>query len=547
MKSYSEPNDRKGNTPPVNMNTSLSSLKSLLDKCSKHENLITQIHAIAITSGLFHTHQIIACKLLNTYAKQLNNPTKAHKTFYQIHNPDIISWTCLMSLHLHAQQPFKTLSLFSDMITSTGFNPDGHCILAALSACGSVKNFLMGKMLHGMVVRYELDGEKVIVSNALIDLYSRVGRVDLGRKVFEMMGVKDVASWTSLVNGYVLCGDLVAAGQVFDEMPERNVVSWTAMIVGYVRGKDVVRGLKLFREMRMEGGGENRPTSITVVAVLSGCADVGALDFGGAVHAYVNKVADLVTDVSVNNALIDMYAKGGSLEFARKVFSKMSKKDVFSWTSLISGLALHGEGRAAVEVFNDMTCTKLFPNEITFLSVLSACSHGGLIKEGRFIFDTMVHTYGVKPTIKHYGCMMDLFCRAGHITEAMELIKKMPMKPDAVIWRSVLSACLIKQDLQLAETAAKKVVELEPNDDGVYMLLWNLYRLTNKWEDALTTRKLMRNRNIKKQPGCSWIEINGLVHEFTADGTMDQLAIDMQTLLEVLNGQSRLVHDVFIL
>ncbi|KAD4385013.1 hypothetical protein E3N88_25181 [Mikania micrantha] len=452
-----------------------------------------------------------------------------------------------MSLYLHSQQPFKTLNLFSAMIVSTGLNPDEHCLVAALSACGSAKNLVLGKMVHAMVLRYELGGDGPIVFNALIDFYGRNGRMYLAKRVFELMVAKDIASWTSLANGYVLCGDIEAAGQVFDEMPERNVISWTMMIVGHIHSKNVASGLKLFKEMRTERGENNRPTFVTIVAILSGCADIGALDFGRSLHAYANKVANLVTDVSVNNALIDMYSKGGSLEMARKVFKQMPQKDVFSWTSLISGLALHGEGRSAVEIFNNMVLRGLLPNDITFLSVLSACGHGGLIKEGQTLFDKMVHSYGLKPTIKHYGCMVDLFCRAGHVTEAMKLIKNMPFEPDAVIWRSVLSACMIKRNLQLAEIAAKKVLELEPYDDGVYMLLWNIYRLTNKWEDAIKTRSLMRNQNIKKQPGCSWIEINGLVHEFVAEGTMHQLVVDVETVLEVLNGQSRFIHDLFIL
>ncbi|GJY64037.1 pentatricopeptide repeat-containing protein [Tanacetum coccineum] len=446
-----------------------------------------------------------------------------------------------MSLYLNTQQPMKTISLFSDMIMAMQLKPDGHCAVAAISACGHAKNLAFGKVVHGMVLRYELDG--VIVWNALVDMYARNGRVEMGRKVFELIGVKDVASWTSLVNGYVMSGDIMAARRVFDEMPERNVVSWTAMVVGCVRSKNVVDGLELFTEMRKR----DLPSCVTIVAVLSGCADVGAIYFGGALHGYVVKVACLVSDVSVNNALIDMHCKGGSVELARKVFREMKQKDVFSWTSLISGLALPGEGRSTVDVFNDMVSSGLIPNEVTFLSVLSACGHGGLINEGISLFDKMVHGNGIKPTIKHYGCMVDLYCRAGDVDEAMELINRMPMEPDAVIWRSILSACMIKRDLQLAEIAAKKVFELEPNDDGVYILLWNVYRLTNKWEDALKTRKLMRTQSIRKTPGCSWTEINGFVHEFTAENKTYQLATDMQTILEVLAEQSRSIHDHFIL
>ncbi|KAL4592981.1 hypothetical protein LXL04_005990 [Taraxacum kok-saghyz] len=515
------------------MNRKLPSLRSLLDKCRKNKNLITQIHAHATTLGLFRTQQHFACKLLNIYAKNLNNPTKAHGIFNQIHNPDLVSWTCLMSLYLQNQQPFKTLSLFSDMITSTGLNPDGHCIVAAISACGSAKNLVMGKIVHGMVFRYELGGERdgPIVSNALIDLYSRNGQIGLAKRVFESMVDKDVASWTSFLNGHIVCGDIVSAGQVFDEMPVRNVISWTAMIVGYVRSKNVIHGLKLFREMITE---YTHPTSITIVVVLSGCANVGALDFGGSLHGYVNKVQNLVTDVSVNNALIDMYCKGGNLELATRVFIKMYKRDVFSWTSMISGLALHGKGRSTLEMFDDMVSSGLTPNDVTFLSVLSACGHGGLIKEGQSLFTKMVHDYGIQPTIKHYGCMVDIVCRAGRLKEALELIDMMPFEPDAVIWRSVLSGCMIKRDVELAEMAAKKVMELEPYDDGVYILVWNLYRLTNKWEDALKTRKLMRSQKIKKQPGCSWIEINGVVHEFTVETTMHEF---MHTILQVLGEQ----------
>ncbi|GKE17297.1 pentatricopeptide repeat-containing protein, partial [Tanacetum coccineum] len=226
---------------------------------------------------------------------------------------------------------------------------------------------------------------------------------------------------------------------------------------------------------------------------------------------------------------------------------EMKQKDVFSWTSLILGLALHGEGRSTVDVLNDMVSSGLIPNEVTFLSVLSAWGHGGLINEGKSLFDKMVHRYGIKPTIMHYGCMVDLYCRAGDVDEAMELINRMPMEPDAVIWRSILSACMIKRDLQLADIATKKVLELEPNDDGVYILLWNVYRLTNKWEDASKTRKLMRTQNIRKTPGCSWIKINGFVLEFTAENQTYQLATDMQTILEVLAEQSRSIHDHFIL
>lgn len=358
--------------------------------------------------------------------------------------------------------------------------------------------------------------------------------------MFDVMEVKDVVSWSSLLNGFVMCDDIESARQVFDEMPLRNAVSWTAMIVGYIRGKAAVCGLELFREMRVEGGAH--PTEITIVTVFSGCADIGALDFGRMVHGYVNKLV-MVVDVAVNNALIDMYSKSGSLDLGLDIFCEMECKDLFSWTTMISGLALHGKGRDAVELFYDMLESGLVPNQVTFVSVLSACGHAGLIDEGKILFNRLIHCYGFKPTIRHYGCMVDLLGRAGCLDEAVELIECMPMNPDAVIWRSLLSACLGKEDLKLAEMAARKVLELEPDDDGVYILLWNIYRNANKWEDALKTMKMMRNQKIKKKPGCSWIELNGIVHEFLAEDLMHHISPDIYTVLENIIKQSKLDVD----
>ncbi|KAI5679736.1 hypothetical protein M9H77_00963 [Catharanthus roseus] len=517
----------KGNQLPL-----LTSFRNLLEKYGKHQALVEQIHGQSTTLGLL-CYQHLACKLLNTYSK-LNKPFEGQKVFNEISKPDIVSWTSLFNLYLNAQKPTKVLSLFCQFLITRSFRPDPHCIVAALCACSRSGNFNAGKAVHAMAYKY-LPGPETIVNNALIDMYCRAERIHLAKLVFDGMQSRDVSTWTSLLNGFVVCGDIESARCVFNDMPKKNVVSWTAMIVGYVRFKNPIEALELFREMR--AAGRDSPTSITIVAALSGCADTGALDFGMSIHACVNKIAGLGMDTAVNNGLIDMYAKSGNLDSAVNCFTRMANKDLFSWTSMISGLAFHGRGKHVLELFNEMEASRIRPNEITFLSLLSACCHSGLVDEGKILFERMLISHNISLSVEHYGSMIDLLGRAGLLVEAEQLIGSMPMKPDAVIWRSLLRACLEHGNLELAERAGNNLLELEPEDDGAYVLLWNLYKSKNMWEDALRIGKMMRDQRIKKKPGCSWVEVNGIVHEFFAEVFMahthdDILPIVIKSILK---------------
>lgn len=510
----------------------LTRLRNLLDKCGNHQEFVEQIHAHSITLGLFH-QQRLACKLLNLYAK-LNKPIEGQKVFDEMSKPDIVSWTSLLNLYLNTQQPNNALSLFLRFVNSSSLKPDPHIFVAAISACSRSGNLNIGKTVHAMAYRY-LAGIEIFVNNALIDMYSKAERIHLAKCVFDGMPLRNVSTWTSLLNGFIVCGDVKSARQVFDDMPERNVVSWTAMIVGYVRFKDPIEALKCFREMRAEG--RDTPTSITIVGALSGCADIGGLDLGRSIHAFVKKFPGLAGSTAVNNGLIDMYAKSGNLDSALNCFSMMLSKDLFSWTSMISGLAFHGRGKYVLDLFNEMEESGISPNKITFLSVLAACCHSGLVDEGKMLFQRMVSSPNVQPTVEHYGCMIDLLCRAGLLAEAVGLTESMPMNPDAVIWRSLLHSCLEHGNLELAERAGSKLLELEPDDDGAYVLLWNVYRSRNMWEDAFRIKKMMRDQRIKKQPGCSWVEVNGVVHEFLAESSMCHTRNDICIVIERIMNQ----------
>ncbi|XP_061355859.1 pentatricopeptide repeat-containing protein At2g22410, mitochondrial-like [Gastrolobium bilobum] len=503
-------------------------LQKALHNCASVDHL-KRIHALCVTLGFLHKHNLqqpLSCKLLQSY-KSVGKTEQAQRVFNQIQEPDIVSWTCLLNLYLHSGLPTKSLLAYSHFVRM-GLRPDSFVVVAALSSCGHCKDLVRGRVVHGMVLRNHLD-ENHVVGNALIDMYCRNGMIGVAALVFEKMGFRDVFSWTSLVNGYILCNNLDTARRLFDAMPERNVISWTAMIVGCVKEGAPIQALKLFKQM--EADGEAPPCANSIVAVLSGCADVGALDFGQCIHGCVQKTS-LILDVTVSNAMMDMYSKSGRLDLAVRIFDEILKKDLFSWTTMISGYAYHGEGHHALDVYSRMLESGFTPNEVTLLSVLTACSHAGLVVEGKVLFSRMIQCHYLKPKIEHYGCIVDLLGRAGLLEEAKEVIELMPISPDAAIWRSLLNACSVRGNFRMAQIAGKKVIELEPNDDGVYMLICNMYCAASMWKEASDIRRLMRKRRIKKRPGCSWVDINGVVQEFLAEETSLHVNAELCFLLK---------------
>ncbi|XP_020211711.1 pentatricopeptide repeat-containing protein At2g29760, chloroplastic [Cajanus cajan] len=512
-----------------------ASLQRTLHSCASLDQL-KRIHAQCVTLGFLNfrnVQQTLSCRLLQSY-KNVGKTEEAERVFNQIKGPDIVSWTCLLNLYLHSGLPSKSLSAFSRCL-HIGLRPDSFLIVAALSSCGHCKDLVRGRVVHGMVLRNCLD-ENPVVGNALIDMYCRNGVMGMATLVFEKMGFKDVFSWTSLLNGYMLCNNLNCAREVFDAMPERNLVSWTAMITGCVKGGAPIQAFEMFKRMGADDGGP-RLCADLIVAVLSACADVGALDFGQCLHGCVKKMS-LELDVAVSNAMMDMYSKSGRLDLAVRIFDEILKKDVFSWTTMVSGYAYHGEGHLALEAFSRMLESGVTPNEVTMLSVLTACSHAGLVVEGKVLFNRMIQCHYMKPKIEHYGCIVDLLGRAGFLEDAKEVIEMMPINPDATIWRSLLTACSVHGNLSLAQIAGKKVIEIEPNDGGVYMLLWNMYCVANMWKEASEIRKLMKEGRVKKRPGCSVVDVNGVVQEFFAEDTLLQVSAELCHLLKRIKEHS---------
>ncbi|KAK1278136.1 Pentatricopeptide repeat-containing protein [Acorus gramineus] len=321
------------------------------------------------------------------------------------------------------------------------------------------------------------------------------------------------------------------------------------MISGYSRIGSVNESLGLFREMRVVG---IRPDEVTMVSVISACAKAGALDLGRWVHAFIDK-SGINVDMEINTALVDMYAKCGCIEKARRIFDDMGEKDTMAWSSMIVGLAIHGLVDDALDLYSMMKEAKVKPNKVTFIGLLLACAYSGLISEGRRFWSSM-RELGVDPAMEHYGCMVDLLCRAGLTEEAYKFVKTMHISPNSVIWRTLLVGCRKNKILDIGEIVAEQLLELEPLNAENYVLLSNMYASCSQWEKVSLMRKKMKENDIKVFPGCSSIEIDGFVHKFVMGDCSHPEIKDIRMMLNDMNKRvqlaghkpstSAVLHDV---
>ncbi|QHO22413.1 hypothetical protein HN51_046285 [Arachis hypogaea] len=428
---------------------------------------------------------------------------RAQKVFDEMPERDLVSWNSLICGYSMGKRFREVLSVFEEMC-AVGVRGDAVTMVKVLFACSCLGEW---GVFDQMVEYIEENGVEIDVylGNTLIDLFGRRGIVDRAREVFDRLQRRNVVSWNAMIMGYLRVGDLIGARKMFDEMPQRDVFSWTSMITGYSQANQFADAVRLFKEM-MEA--KVKPDEVTIASVLSACAHIGSLDVGEAVHDYIRKHG-VKADVYVGNAFIDMYCKCGVVEKALEVFNGMSKKDSVSWNSLISGLAVNGFAIPSLHYFSLMLKEGVQPTHGAFLGVLLACAHAGLVDKGLEYFESMEKVYGLKPEMKHYGCIVDLLSRSGNLQRAYEFIEKMPMAPDVVVWRILLSASQIHGNLPLAEIATNKLLALDPSNSGNYVLSSNTYAGSNRWEDVVKMRGLMEESNVHKTSGSSSIEIVG--------------------------------------
>ncbi|GKC31618.1 pentatricopeptide repeat-containing protein [Tanacetum coccineum] len=367
-------------------------------------------------------------------------------------------------------------------------------------------------------------------------MYVMCGQVNDANLLFkgkkEALG--NVVVWNVMVDGYVRVGEIGKARMLFDEMVERSVVSWNSMVSGYAQNGFYMEALELFREMQMEG--DVTPNYVSLMSVLPAISGLGALEIGKWVHFFAVRNG-IKIDPMLGSALIDMYSKCGSIEEALQLFESLSQKNVITWNSIITGLAIHGRAKDALDHFTKMQESGISPNDVTYISVLTACSHAGLLYKGMSIFDQMFQTDGLKPRIEHYGCMVDLLGRAGQLQEAENLLLKMPGEPDDVVLKALLGACKKHGNIEIGERVAKRLLEIDPQDGAPYVALSNMYASLANWDGVTETRLKMKENDVKKDPGCSWIEVDGSIHEFVVADESHAKTKDIYMMLEEIKDR----------
>eukprot|EP01018_Ginkgo_biloba_P013165 Gb_21064 [translate_table: standard] len=432
---------------------------------------------------------------------------EALKLFEGMSERDVVSWTAMIGGYAQNGQGVEALKLFRKM-QLTGVKPNANTFASVLPACAN-----SAALEHGIKIH-----EQIFISGFQSNVYVQSALVDM----------------------YAKCGSIEKARDVFDEMQKRNVISWTAMIAGYVQNGQAMEALQLFRQMQLAGA---KPDQNTFASVLPACANLAALEQGMEMHEDIIK-SGFISDIFVENALIDMYAKCGSLDKAHDIFDNMHQRNVVSWTAMIAGYAMHGCGKEALKLFEQMQRLGVNPNHITLVCVLSACCHAGLVEEGRKYFDCMSQYYHITPSMKHYVCIVDLLGRAGRLDEARDFIKKMPIEPDAIVWNCLLGACRIHNNIELGECVAKHLLELDPKSAAPYVLLSNIYAASGRWDESEHVRQMMNERKVKKMPGCSWIEVNKHVHAFLVGDRSHPQTQEIYDELEKLSRQMKVAGYV---
>ncbi|KAJ0966846.1 hypothetical protein J5N97_023763 [Dioscorea zingiberensis] len=496
------------------------------------------IHAIIITSGLatnpFTIARLIAyCAVSNSgdllsYAQSLFSATP---------HPSHFMFNSMIRGFSQSSDSIQSIHFYTRMLRVSIY-PDRFTFPFLIRSCSSSPSGFLGRGIHCHVLKLGFDADVYVVNN-LISLYSGWKDMGAAQQVFdESPCIVDVVSWTAMITGYSNCGEMDRARWFFDWMPSRNLVSWNAMIAGYARSgspvdarclfdempeRDVMswsslvsgfsqcglckEALAVFEEMLQSGV---TPNEATLVSVASACAQLRDLERGHRLHRYVvdHKLGRM--SMILGTALVDMYGKCGSIEDAYKVFKEMPVRNIYSWNSMITGLALNGSGKQALTLFWKMRLAGLEPNAITFIGVLSACSHAGLVDEGEWFFDMMTRVYAIRPLEEHYGCMVDLLSRAGLLHDALGFVASMPVEPHPGLWGALAGSCRIHDNVELGVEVGKRLIELEPHHGGRYVLLSNLYAAARRWDDMEMVRSLLKERRVAKIPGNSAVKMKPL-------------------------------------
>ncbi|XP_026379365.1 putative pentatricopeptide repeat-containing protein At3g28640 [Papaver somniferum] len=487
---------------------------SLISSCKNYKQF-KSIHAIFITNG-FHQNTYAISKLISFLSLYSHgNLSYASLLFQQTHAPNAFIYNTLIRAYSSSSQPHLSIHYFHLMLNDSKNDksnnnnlvvPDYHTFPFILIACAKLNLLSDGKKIHAWILKNGLASS-------------------------------DRHLQTALLRFYLECSGLIQAQMVFDEIPLRDVIQWNVLINGYLRLGNDSKALTLFREMFISGV---EPDEFCVATSLTACAHLGALQQGIWIHEYIHRKEEFIEDVFVGTALVDMYAKCGCIDKAVEVFEKIQNRNVFSWAAMIGGFAVHGFAEVAIHCLERMVNEDgIKPDGVVLLGILTACTHAGLEKQGWFLLENMEAKYKIVPKHERYSCMVDLLCRSGHLDEAVKLIRKMPMKPLASVWGALLSACRGHGNVELAELAVEELVKLENEngvkEDGTYVQLSNIYLGARRSDDAHRIRKMISDKGIKRTPGCSVVEVDGVVNEFVAGDVTHPSQLEIHSTLGLLS------------
>ncbi|KAF5473231.1 hypothetical protein F2P56_009856 [Juglans regia] len=482
---------------------------SLIESDSTFKEL-KQIHSQLLLNGLHHYPHLLGQFVATVALKNPINLDYSHQVLDQCGNPTLFPLNSMIRAYSKSPTPQKSFHFFNRILQSThNVSPDSYTFNFLVRACAQLLARETGPAVHGALIKHGFEHDPHIQSG-LIFMYAELDCLSSCHRVFEEICEPDLVCQTAMISACAKHGDVGFARELFDIMTVRDPIAWNAMIAGYAQCGKSREALNLFHFMQMEGV---RVDEVSMVSVLSACTHLGALDQGRWAHAYIERNKLRVT-VTLGTALIDMYAKCGNMNKAMEVFWRMKEKNVYTWTSAMGGLAMNGFGEKCLELFSLMKQDGVLPNAVTFVSVLRGCTVVGLVEEGHEHFESMSRVYGIEPQLEHYGCMVDLYGRAGRLDEALNFINSMPVKPHSGAWGAFLNACRMYKNTELGELASRKIVELEAKNHGAFVALSNMYADSKNWEKVSSVRDIMKAKGVRKLPGCSVIEVDGEVHEF---------------------------------
>ncbi|KAL2550566.1 putative pentatricopeptide repeat-containing protein [Forsythia ovata] len=527
------------------------------------------IHSKIISDPILYSNTSLAIKTMRAYAA-CGKPNITRNVFDKIPERNNVIFNVMIRSYVNNQFYKDAIFMYKSML-SYGVAPDHYTLPCVLKACSASNNLRVGVQIHCPAVKKGLD-LTLFTGNGLIAMYGKCGFLDEARQVLDEMPYRDIVSWNSMVAGYAqngrfddaleVCKEMGSLGvkpdsgtmaslspavtntcrenvmfvkEMFMNMAREELVAWNVMIAVYSNNSMPREAVELYSQMEAQ---RLDPDAITIASVLPACGDVSALSQGRRIHEFV-ETKGLRPNLSVENALIDMYAKCGCLSEAREVFNGMRLRDVVSWTSMMSAYGRSGEGHRAIELFTKIQDLGLIPDSIAFVSILSACSHAGLLSEGRHYYRLMTEEYKIVPRLEHCACMVDLLGRAGRVEEAYNFTSQMPLKPNERVWGALLSACHVYNNMDIGLVAADHLFQLAPEQSGYYVLLSNIYAKAGRWKDVTSIRSIMKGRGIKKVPGVSNVELHDRVHTFLAGDQLHPQSMEIYEELDVLVGKMK--------